>query len=170
MSGKSSLFIELKDKLVEPLLLVKKKIALYLVLVKLVVTHLIPYMMCYQFIDSNSISLAFFQLCEKGNQVFFDKENCEVKSIKFGNVIITAPGCVNIYVIFTNNIDSSSLKCLKALTDNPRLRHRRQGHLNMHTIKLLASHDLVRGLPKYILVIVGLILLGQLFYVRNLKL
>ena len=48
--------------------------------------------------------LSISQLCDKGNQVVFDKDKCEVKCIKSGKVIITAPRCDNIYSMFTNKV------------------------------------------------------------------
>lgn len=49
------------------------------------------------------------QLCDKGNQMIFDKDKCEVKCIKSGKVIIIFdPRCDNIYSMFTNKADGLS--------------------------------------------------------------
>ena len=66
-------------------------------------------------IDPKYNLLSISKLCDKGNQVVFDKGKCEVKCIKTGKVIITAHICDNIYSMFTNKVDNN-LKCDKALT------------------------------------------------------
>ena len=42
------------------------------------------------------ILLSISQLCNKGNQVIFDKDKCDVKCIKSSKVIITDPRCDDI--------------------------------------------------------------------------
>ena len=92
--------------------------------------------------------LSSCQLCDKENQVIFDKDKCQVKCIKSGKICIIAPRCDNMYSMFTNKVDTSCVKCLKPLTDDPKLWYRRYGHLNMHTTKLLASYELCKLCTK----------------------
>jgi gag-pre-integrase-like protein len=47
----------------------------------------------------------------------------------------------------TNKIVAQNFKCLKAITDDPKLWHRRLGHINTHTMHELISKYLVKGLP-----------------------
>ena len=42
---------------------------------------------------------------------------------------------------------AQNFKCLKAMTNDPKLWHRRLGHINTHTMHELISKDLVKGLP-----------------------
>ena len=46
----------------------------------------------------------------------------------------------------TNKIAAQNFKCIKAITDDPKLWHRRLGHINTHTMHELVSEDLVKGL------------------------
>ena len=90
--------------------------------------------------------LSITQLCDKGNQASLTKTSVRENVTNLIRLLILLLHVTINYSMFTNNVDKSSLKCLKALTNDPRLWRRRLGHLNMHTIKLFASHDLVRGL------------------------
>ena len=92
--------------------------------------------------------LSISQLCDKDNKVIFDKDKCEVQDIVSGKTLLTAPRYNNVYAMYTNQVAEKNLKCLKALTEDPRLWHRRLGHINMHTLNKLATKELVRGLPK----------------------
>ena len=78
--------------------------------------------------------LSVSQLCDKGNQVIFDKEKCVVKNPNTGDTFITALRHDNVYALNTNEITAQNFKCLKAITDDPKLWLRRHGHINMHTI------------------------------------
>ena len=46
-----------------------------------------------------------------------------------------------------NEIATQDFKCIKAITDDPKLYYRRLGHINMHTMHELVSKDLVTRLP-----------------------
>ena len=87
------------------------------------------------------------QSCDKGNLVIFDKEKCVFKNPYTGDTFITALRHDNVYGLNTNAIVTKNFKCLKAITDDPKLWHRRLGHINTHTMHELVSKDLVKGLP-----------------------
>ena len=40
----------------------------------------------------------------------------------------------NTYALWTNDVVVENVKCLKALTNDPKLWHKKLGHINMHTI------------------------------------
>ena len=92
--------------------------------------------------------LSISQLCDKGNVVIFDKTKCVVKDVENGNIILTAFRDNNVYAMRTNMINKGNLKCLKVDIEDPKLWHRRLGHVSSHTLQKLVSQDLVRGLPK----------------------
>ena len=79
------------------------------------------------------------QICVKGNQVIFDKEKCFVKNPHTGDIFITDLRHGNVYALNTNKIIAQDFKCLKAITDDTKLWHRRLGLINMHTMHELAS-------------------------------
>ena len=83
--------------------------------------------------------LSVSQLCDKGNQVIFDKEKCVVKNPNTGDTFITALRHDNVYALNTNEIAAQNFKCLKAITDDPKLWHKRLGHINIHTMHELVS-------------------------------
>ena len=91
--------------------------------------------------------LSVSQLCDRGNKVIFDKDKCVVQDEQSGQCILTTPRSNNVYSLSTNHVAGENLKCLKALTDDSRLWHRKLGHISLHTLNKLVSKDLVRGLP-----------------------
>ena len=65
--------------------------------------------------------LSVSQLCDKGKQVILDKEKCVVKNVNTGDIFITALRHDNVYALNTNEIAAKDFKCLKAITDDPKL-------------------------------------------------
>ena len=94
--------------------------------------------------------LSVSQLCDKGNQVIFDKEKCVVKNPNTGDTFITALRHDNVYTLNTKEIAAQNFKCLKAILDDPKLCNRRLGHINTHTMHEIVSKDLVKGLPALV--------------------
>ena len=45
-------------------------------------------------------------------------------------------------------VDEDNLKCLNISKEDPKLWHRRLGHVSTRTFQKLASQELVRGIPK----------------------
>ena len=92
--------------------------------------------------------LCISQLCDKGNLVTFDSTNCIVRNKKSKKITLHGPRIENVYAIDIDNIASHNLSCFKVtpIEDNW-LWHHRLGHASMDTIKKLAKHELVRGLP-----------------------
>ena len=92
--------------------------------------------------------LSVSQLCDSGNKVIFDKDKCTVQDEKTREVVITASRSNNVYSLVTNTSAGETIKSLKALKDDPKLWHRKLGHISMHTLNKLVSKDLVRGFTK----------------------
>ena len=90
--------------------------------------------------------LSISQLCDKGNKVIFDKEKCEVQD-ESGTCILTTPRSDNVYAMNANKFAGSKMQCLKALTEDSRLWHRKLGHISLHSMNKLVAKGLVRGLP-----------------------
>ena len=74
--------------------------------------------------------LSVSQLCDKGNQVIFNKEKCVVKNPNTGDIFITTLRDDNVYALNTNEFAIQDFKCLKAITNDPKLWHRRLVHIN----------------------------------------
>ena len=87
--------------------------------------------------------LSVSQLYDKGNQVIFDKEKCVFKTPNTGDTFISALRHDNVYALNTNEITAQNFNSLKAITDDPKLWHRRLGRSNMHTMNELVTKDLV---------------------------
>ena len=147
MSGKVSLFSEIKEKCSGSITLGDKDKCKILGISKVCkdpskVIHNVYLVEGLKF-NLQSVS----QLCDKGNQVIFDKEKCVVKNPNTGDTFITALRYDNVYTLNTNEIAAQNFKCLKAIMDDPKLWCRRLGHINTHTMHELISKDLVKRLP-----------------------
>ena len=67
--------------------------------------------------------------------MIFDKEKYVVKNPNIGDTFITALRHDNVYALNTKEIAVQNFKCLKAITDDPKLWHRRLGHINTHSMQ-----------------------------------
>ena len=93
MSGKASLFTKLKEQHGGTITLDGKAKCNIIGVGKVVydASNLIEDVLLVDGLKYNILSIS--QLCDKGNQVIFDKDKCEVKCIKSGNIILNAPRC-----------------------------------------------------------------------------
>ena len=124
MSGKSSLFSVLK-KLYNGTITLGDKGKCNIIGVGKIgnnISNLIDDVYLVDGLKFNLLSIS--QLCDKGNKVTFDKEKCEVRKDETGDIVFTASRCNNVYELHTNQVAESSIKCLKALTNDSRLWHR----------------------------------------------
>ena len=148
MSGKSSLFHDLKEQSTGTITLGDKG-KCDIVGIGSVVSdssHSIKNVYLVNGLKYNLLSVS--QLCDSGNYVRFNKKRCLVCREDTGEVILTAYRYNNIYAVNADQVAQGSLTCLKALTDDPKLWHRRLGHVSPHTLQKLVSKGLVRGLPE----------------------
>jgi len=143
MSGKSSLFSELKEQSSGQITLGDRGKCNIIGVGKVGSdsSHTINDVYLVDGLKFNLLSVS--QLCDSGNKVIFDKEKCTVQDAKSGEVVITAPRSNNVYSLFTNKTAGEEIKCLKALKDDPKLWHRKLGHISMHTLNKLVSKDLI---------------------------
>nr|GEV11876.1 retrovirus-related Pol polyprotein from transposon TNT 1-94 [Tanacetum cinerariifolium] len=100
------------------------------------------------------------QMCDKKNSVLFNDIECIVLSPDFkltdeSHVLLKVPRTNNMYSVELKNIvPKGDLTYLfaKATSDEPKLWHRRLGHLNFKTMNKLVKGNLVRGLPSKLFV------------------
>ena len=139
MSGKVSLFSEIKERCNGSITLGDKGKCKILGVGKVGKnpSKIIDNVYLVEGLKFNLLSVS--QLCDKGNQVIFDKEKCVVKNPNTGDTFITALRHDNVYALNTNEIAAQNFKCLKAITDDPKLWHKRLGHINIHTMHELVS-------------------------------
>ena len=132
MSGKSSLFSELKEQYGGTITLGDKGKCNIIGIGKIgnELAHSISDVYLVDGLKFNLLSVS--QLCDKGNKVIFDKEKCVVQDDKSGNCFLTAHRLNNVYTLNTNKVAGESLKCLKALKDDSRLWHLKLGHISLH--------------------------------------
>nr|GEU29575.1 putative ribonuclease H-like domain-containing protein [Tanacetum cinerariifolium] len=98
------------------------------------------------------------QMCDRKNNVLFNKTECLVLSLDFklpdeSQVLLKVPRKNNMYSFDIKNIvPLKDLTCLivKATNDESNLWHRRLGHINFKTLNKLVKGNLVRGLPSKI--------------------
>ena len=90
------------------------------------------------------------QFCDKGYDVLFDKEKCQILHRKNG--LPALQGCKekNLFVADLMSGCKDEVNCFYAKTspDDSWLWHKRLSHLNFKTMNSLVKRELVRGLPQ----------------------
>jgi len=86
------------------------------------------------------------QLCDKGYQVIFKTNSCEICLPNSKEVMLIGKRINNVYLL--NIYSPCSIGCLLSKHDESWLWHRRIAHIHMNHLKKLISKDLVIGLPK----------------------
>ena len=90
--------------------------------------------------------LSISQLCDKGYQVMFKSNTCEICLPNTEEVMLVGKRVNNVYLL---DISSPwSIGCLLSKQDESWLWHRRIAHIHMNNLNKLISKDLVIGLPK----------------------
>jgi len=90
--------------------------------------------------------LSINHLCDKGYQVTFKANMCEIRQLKSQEVLLIGKRINNVYLLDISH--SASLGCLLTKHDESWLWHRRITHIHMHHLNKLISKDLVGSLPK----------------------
>ena len=95
--------------------------------------------------------LSISQLCDKGHQVTFLNNQCQVRDLKTSAIKLIGTREGNVYTIDLGQLSSEETICFlaKASEELSWLWHRRLSHLNFKNMSKLASKDLVAGLPKF---------------------
>ncbi|CAM8918128.1 unnamed protein product [Rhodiola kirilowii] len=92
--------------------------------------------------------LSISQLCQHGrNQVIFNSNDCVVKCIETGKIILRGVRENQIYTVDPEFVPDGEL-CLSSITDDTLLWHKRFGHASTRLIHKLHQNELVVGLPK----------------------
>ena len=90
--------------------------------------------------------LSISQLCEKGYQVVFKSNTCEICLPNTKEVMLVGKRVNNLYLLDISS--PCSIGCLLSKQDESWLWHRRIFHIHMNHLNKLISRDLVIGLPK----------------------
>ena len=86
------------------------------------------------------------QLCDKGYQVTFRTNSCEIQLPNFKEVLPVGKRLNNVYLLDISN--STSISCLLTKHEESWFWHRRIAHIQMPHLNKLVSNELVLGLPK----------------------
>jgi len=86
------------------------------------------------------------QLCDRGYQVTFITNPCEIRLPNSKEVLLVGMRSNNVYLLDISN--STSIGCLLTKHEESWLWHRRFAHIHMNHLNKLVSNDLVIGLPK----------------------
>jgi len=90
--------------------------------------------------------LSINQLCDKGYQVIFKSNSCEICLPNSKEVMLIGKRINNVYLLDISSL--CSIGCLLSKHDESWLWHRRIAHIHMNHLNKLISKDLVIGLPK----------------------
>jgi len=90
--------------------------------------------------------LSISQLCDKGSQVIFKTNSCEIYLPNSKEVMLIGKRINNVYLLDITS--TCSIGCLLSKHDESWLWHRRIVHIHMNHLNKLISKDLVIGLPK----------------------
>lgn len=93
--------------------------------------------------DATMNLLSVSQICDLGNKVHFDAQHATVYN-KSGRVILRGKRVGGLY-LFNQPDELASISLLTRSSDNTQLFHRRMGHLNIQSLRLLShiSHGIV---------------------------
>jgi len=90
--------------------------------------------------------LSISQLCDKGYQITFKSNTCEISLPKSQEVLLIGTRINNVYLFDISY--SASISCLLTKHEESWLSHRRITHIHIYHLNKLISRDLVVGLPK----------------------
>jgi len=90
--------------------------------------------------------LNIIQLCDRGYQVTFKTNSCEIRLPNSKEVLLVGKRINNVYLLDISN--STSIGCLLTKHEESWLWHRRIAYIHMYHLNKLISNDLVIGLPK----------------------
>jgi len=98
------------------------------------------------YVEGLKHSLSISQLCDKGYQVTFKPNSCEICLPNSKEVVLIGKRINNVYLLYI--FSPTSIGCFLSKHDESWLWHRRIAHIHMHHLNKLISKDLVIGLPK----------------------
>jgi len=90
--------------------------------------------------------LSISQLCDRGYQVTFRTNSCEIRLPNSKDVILIGKRSSSIYLLDISS--HASLDCLLSKHEESWLWHKRFAHIHMNHLNKLVSNELVYGLPK----------------------
>jgi len=90
--------------------------------------------------------LSLSRLCDRGYQVMFKTNACEICLPNSQEVLLFGKIINNVYLLDISH--STSIGCLLTKHEEYWLWHKRIAHIHMHHLNKLISNDLVVGLPK----------------------
>jgi len=90
--------------------------------------------------------LSISQLCDKGYQVIFKTNSCQICLPNTKEVMLIGKKINTVYLLDISS--PCSIGCLLSKHDESWLWHRRIAHIHMNHLNKLISKDLVIGLPK----------------------
>ena len=90
--------------------------------------------------------LSISQLCDRGYQVTFRTNSCEIRLPNSKEVLLVGKRSNNVYLLDISN--STSISFLLTKQEESWLWHRRIAHIHMHHLNKLIKNDLVISLPK----------------------
>jgi len=105
---------------------------------------LIHDVLCVEGLKQNLLSIS--QLCDKGYQVIFKPNSCEICLPNSKEVMLISKRINNVYLLDISS--SCSIGCLLSKHDESWLWRRRIAHIRMNHLNKLISKDLVIGLPN----------------------
>ena len=90
--------------------------------------------------------LSISQLCDKGYNVKFLPTSC-ILSLN-GKEVLNGKRVNNVYMLDLNSFHTPLAFCLKTISDESWLCHRRLCHSSMENLRRITQKNLVRGIPK----------------------
>ena len=103
--------------------------------------------------------LSVSQICDRGYQVAFHEEKCEVISKSTGKVVLIGYRRNNIYEtrLITNSEGIAVCLSTRVSSEDSWKWHKKLSHLYLNNINELIRKGLVRGLPKTLLTLDGIL-------------
>jgi len=92
--------------------------------------------------------LSISQLCDRGYKVTFEPDLCLIAESKASETVLVGKWVNKVYMLNVSCI-TFSMNCLMSGNDETCLWHRCLAHIHMHYLNMLASKELVIGLPKF---------------------
>jgi len=107
-------------------------------------SFLIHDVLCVEGLKHNLLNIS--QLCDRGYQVTFRTNSCEIHLPNSKDVLLIGKRYNNIYLLDISS--HSSIGCLLSKHEEPWLWHKRFSHIHMNHLNKLVSNEFVCGLPK----------------------
>ena len=94
--------------------------------------------------------LSISQFCDKGYDVLFDKERCQILHKKNGLLALQGVRKGNLFIVDLQSGSKDEFNCFyaKASTNESWLWHKKLSHLKFKSMNSLLKRELVRGLPR----------------------